>query len=93
MAKKINSVKKTDYYSLFVLGGIFFFVGLFINLYGLMALGIVFLISGITNKNQWYENKSSWVNLNSKQKRKLILTLILIFLVTLVLLILIRFFY
>jgi uncharacterized membrane protein YphA (DoxX/SURF4 family) len=55
----MKTKNKTDYYNLFVLGCIFFFTGLFTQLYALMGLGFVFIISGFTNKNQWYKNPNS----------------------------------
>lgn len=83
--RKMKTKNKTDYYNLFVLGCIFFFTGLFTQLYALMGLGFVFIISGFTNKNQWYKNPNSWVNLNKKQKNniKIILIIILVLLIIL----------
>ena len=63
--KKNGQTFKTDYRSLFVLGIIFMGAGVTLaisidnpGMYGMTALGFVYLIAGLANRDKWENNQS-----------------------------------
>ncbi|OQY30914.1 MAG: hypothetical protein B6243_09395 [Anaerolineaceae bacterium 4572_5.2] len=64
---------KPDYRTMFILGAIWFPLGIALENPGSWGLGIVFMIAGLVNKDKWKEEKK-WSDLTSEeQKIKLIL--------------------
>ncbi|MFH1455380.1 MAG: hypothetical protein ABIF40_00335 [archaeon] len=70
--------REPDYYSFFILGIIWTVIGIPLDNFALSAIGIIFLIIGLANKNKWKKNKRTWKKLNKKEKRvRIIITVIL----------------
>ncbi len=66
----------TDYYALFMMGIIWFVIGLPTGIFALWGLGLVFMTAGLVNKNKWKKNRTSWKKM-SKGQRKLMIALII----------------
>ena len=60
---------KTDYYALFTMGIIWTAIGIPLKNYALSVMGIIFLIVGLVNKKKWKENRRTWKDLDSKEKK------------------------
>lgn len=56
-----------DYYTLFILGLVFFVIGIAAEIPVMWILGIIFFILGITNKDKWKRKKNLG---NNEQKTK-----------------------
>jgi len=77
-----GKIRPPDYYAFFIMGIIWLALGLPLKNYTLSAMGIVFTIVGLVNKDKWKENRQSWETLTPIEKRwKIILIAILSFLV------------
>lgn len=66
---------EVDYYSLFIMGLIFLPFGIMLavstdnlGLFGIAALGLIYLITGLKNKNKWKKPKK-WNQLNKEEKK------------------------
>jgi predicted membrane channel-forming protein YqfA (hemolysin III family) len=62
--KKSGREPRTDYCALFIMGVIFIGAGVSLavsidnpGMYGLTALGVIYMIAGITHRDQWENNK------------------------------------
>lgn len=62
-----------DYYLFFILGIIWTGVGVSLSTttgnYGILIIGITFLVLGLVNKDKWKTNKKSWDKLNTRKKK------------------------
>ena len=68
--KKMNQEKKEiDYFILFVLGIIWLPAGISAENYILSLMGLIFILTGILNKNKWKKPEDNWKNLTLNQKR------------------------
>ncbi|MFH1667433.1 MAG: hypothetical protein ABH884_00210 [Candidatus Komeilibacteria bacterium] len=65
---KKNKKQKPDYYALFTMGIIWTALGVPLKNYAISAVGIVFLIIGLANKDKWKDNRHSWDKLDKNQK-------------------------
>ena len=74
----IFSVRKkrrpVDYYNLFIIGIIWAGVGIPLKNFALSAIGIIFMIIGLTHKNEWKKNRKRWKDLNKNER---ILTIVI----------------
>lgn len=66
-----------DYYTLFVLGLVFFVIGIISEIPVMWILGIVFFILGIVNKDKWKRRKT-WETMNKKQKKLSVILMIVL---------------
>ena len=67
-----------DYYNLFITGIIWTAIGIPLELWPLVAIGIPFMLAGIIHKKEWKETHKKWNQLDDKtRKRKLWILLIL----------------
>ena len=90
VAKK-NARKPTDYYALFVMGAIWFPIGLFMlfmdkgNSIGFLfaALGFIYFVMGLAHKKEWKKNHKTWKQLNKKEIKFKITIMVILGLVVL----------
>ena len=71
---------KVDYYSLFLMGIIWLAVGIPLDMTALWALGVVFFIIGLANKDKWKKNRTDWKKITKKQKNILYISIAMLFL-------------
>ena len=80
----IVSIRKkkrpVDYYNFFIMGIIWAGAGIPLKNFALSAMGIIFMILGLVNKDKWKQNRRKWKDL-TKGERKI--TLIIMFLLLL----------
>jgi len=64
--------RPTDYYAFFMIGLIWTIVGLpmYYNEgnFAFIAMGVVFLVLGLANKDKWEKNRVRWGDLNKNEK-------------------------
>jgi prepilin signal peptidase PulO-like enzyme (type II secretory pathway) len=66
----LNTKKRPpDYYNLFVIGLVWTAIGIPMENYVLSALGLIFLVTGLSHKKSWEKNRRSWGALDEKEKR------------------------
>ncbi|OGF24998.1 hypothetical protein A2331_00405 [Candidatus Falkowbacteria bacterium RIFOXYB2_FULL_34_18] len=73
-----GKIKKQDpdYRAFFIMGITWIPVGIVINNYGISAMGLIFMITGLVNKDKW--KKQKWSELSDEKKRlKLLIILFL----------------
>jgi hypothetical protein len=76
--------RPTDYYSLFVIGLVWFAIGLPLRNFVLGALGFIFMITGLVNRKKWGKNRKTWrVLTKSERKIRIIIITVLIVLIVL----------
>jgi len=78
--KKGEGKHKVDYYSLFFMGLVWTLIGILINNFILISLGILFLIVGLINKEKWKKNKPDWSKITKSQKIILYIAFAMLFL-------------
>ena len=71
---------KVDYYSLFLMGVIWIAVGIPLDMTVLWALGIVFFIAGVVNKDKWKKNRMDWKKVTKRQRKILYVATAMLFL-------------
>lgn len=59
---------KPDYYSFFIIGIIWFIFGIPLKSYTFSAMGLVFMIIGLANKDKWKENRRTWDNMDKQER-------------------------
>jgi len=64
-----------DYYGIFIIGLIWFPVGLLMKNTGFGIIGLVFLIIGLINKEKWNQKKCEWKKMSSKEQKNKIVTI------------------
>ena len=74
--------KEVDYYAIFTLGIIFTPVGIAVKNPGMWALGLVFMIIGLVNRDKWKQKK--WSELSEKQKKDKTIAIIVLGILALV---------
>ena len=75
---KRKTKRPPDYYSFFILGLIWLVIGIPFKNYVLFAMGLVFTIAGLVNKNKWKKNRVHWKDLTKSEKKlRLAITIIL----------------
>lgn len=57
-----------DYYSLLVIGIVWFAVGLPLNNFGLSGMGAIFVVVSLANRDRWGEGQKSWGLMDTKEK-------------------------
>jgi len=82
--KKSNKEFKPDYYTLFIMGMIWFPLGIPLKNYFLSVMGLVFFAVGLANKDKWKENRKNWNDLNDKEKKQRMLIMSILGIVVLV---------
>jgi len=76
--------RKVDYYSLFVMGIIWFPLGIVFENSLFFILGLLFMVTGLANKDKWEKNSVTWNQLTKKEKiARIIIIGVLILLVIL----------
>jgi hypothetical protein len=60
----------TDYYSLFIIGVVWLFLGMASRLLSFIILGLAFSAIGLANKSKWEKNKIAWSELGKEEKRR-----------------------
>ena len=58
-----------DYYAFFIMGIIWLIFGLPLKNYTLSAMGVVFTIAGLVNKDKWEQNRQRWETLSPGEKK------------------------
>lgn len=58
-----------DYYNFFIMGIIWAGAGVPLKNYALSAMGIIFLIVGLVNKDKWKKNHKTWKQLTEEEKK------------------------
>ncbi|MFC1728620.1 hypothetical protein ACFLZ7_04105 [Nanoarchaeota archaeon] len=66
-----------DYYNLFIIGLVWFVIGIPLGNSVLWMLGLVFMIVGLSHKKEWKKNRRKWKDLK-KGERKLVLGITII---------------
>lgn len=74
---KPKKKRPADFYSLFIIGLIFFVVGFPLGNIGLWGLGAIFVVIGAMNRRSWKKNQSSWEDFGEKEKKACLLLLVL----------------
>ncbi len=69
--------RPVDYYNFFVIGMIWAVIGIPLHNYVLTIIGIVFMVTGLVNKDKWESNRRTWKDL-PKGERKLVMWLTII---------------
>jgi len=82
--KKNKKDIKIDYKTLFIIGITWLAVGLPFENYALSAMGGVFLVVGIANKDKWEENEKKWGNLSDEEKKTKITLIVVLSILVLV---------
>lgn len=67
---------KPNYYNIFMLGIVFFVLGLIIKITVFWILGIVYMVIGGAHRNQWKKNRKTWKKM-SKNKRKIFIGVVI----------------
>ncbi len=76
--------KKTpqDYYTMFIMGIVWFVLGLPMKSYLISIIGLVLMIIGFKNKDKWKKNRQKWNRFPKKEKWvRIILSFVLGFLI------------
>lgn len=81
MARKSGKKQPVDYYTFFIMGIIWVPCGVAIGNWGLVGMGIVFMIMGLVHKDEWKKNHKGWKDFDSKEKKLKILILLVLGLV------------
>lgn len=77
--KKKSKIKRPpDYYMHFTLGIMWIAIGIIMNNYLLIILGIPLTISGIIHKNKWKQNRVTWNILSDEEKKMKLLVVTLL---------------
>ena len=63
-----NKGLPTNYRAMFIVGIASIPLGISTENYAFMAIGIVFMVLGLKNKNKWKESSIEWSELSSKDK-------------------------
>ncbi|MDD5071918.1 MAG: hypothetical protein PHQ42_04255 [Patescibacteria group bacterium] len=72
-----GKMRPPDYYAFFIMGIIWLACGLPLKNYALSAMGAIFTIIGLANKDKWEENRQRWGDLTPEEKKwKIILIII-----------------
>lgn len=81
---KISKKEKyrPDYYAFFIMGIIWFPIGLVINNTVFWVLGLILAILGLSNRNKWKKHKTKWSKVDKESK--ILLLAIMFFLILLV---------
>jgi len=75
---KKGEINSPDHYTLFIIGVVWFPLGIVFNNPVLWILGLVFLTAGLLNKKKWKKNRKKWEDLDKKEKRiKIVLIIFL----------------
>ena len=72
-----------DYYNLYIIGMVWFVIGIPLKNSVLWMMGLVFMIAGLVHKKDWKKNRRRWKDLDKDQR--LIVAIIMILLGILVL--------
>ncbi|MAG11025.1 hypothetical protein CMI44_01810 [Candidatus Pacearchaeota archaeon] len=65
-----------DYCSFFIMGVIWFAVGILFKNYILFTVGLIFTIVGLVHKKNWKKNRLRWSDLDKKEKKWRIILMI-----------------
>ena len=70
VAVYIRRKKKTppDYYNLFIIGMIWFAIGIPLGNLVLWMVGLVFMLAGLIHKKDWRKNKRRWKDLDRNER-------------------------
>jgi len=60
---------KTDYYNLFIIGIIWFVIGLPLDNSILWVLGLIFMVVGLIHKKDWKKNRRTWKDLDERERK------------------------
>jgi hypothetical protein len=82
--KNSKGAHKPDYYTFFVMGIIWFPFGVIFDMPVFYILGLVFMLSGIVNKDKWKENHKAALINKKPLKVMLLIGLALFFLLGLI---------
>ncbi|MDP2628453.1 MAG: hypothetical protein Q8P15_00980 [Nanoarchaeota archaeon] len=69
--------KKVDYHALFIMGVIWFLVGVIMGNNFFAGIGLTFMVIGLVENSKWEENKKNWNRIDKHQK-KLVLAMIIV---------------
>jgi len=78
LIKKSKKKQEPDYYTLFVMGIIWFITGILLNNPALWALGLIFFAVGLSNCKKWNKNRKEWKQLDKKERLLLVTILIVL---------------
>lgn len=67
-----------DYYVFFIMGLIWFPIGLATGNSPLWIMGVVFLTIGLANKNKWEKNRKKWSKMGPAERKLMIITMIVL---------------
>ncbi len=74
--------RPVDYYNFFIIGTIWFVIGLPTGNFSLWAIGLLFIITSLVHRKDWKKNRRRWKDLSKKEKNiSLIITILLAILV------------
>jgi len=69
VSKKKIKYREPDYYSIFLVGLIWFAIGIPLDNSALWVIGLILLIWGLVNKKKWEKNRVRWENLTKFEKK------------------------
>lgn len=77
LIKRKGKYHPADYYTFFVMGLVWFPLGIAMNNYVLSIIGLTLMVIGLINKDKWKQNRRSWDKMD-KDERKLMMAIIII---------------
>lgn len=73
-----DKVTPTDYYTLFILGLVWFILGLITKNIPLISLGLIFIAFGWMKQDKWKKNRFDPNKLNKKERKIWVMTIIIL---------------
>lgn len=64
-----NKKRKKDYFSIFIIGLIWFVIGIPSKSYFFIIVGAFYLVWGVAHRKEWKKNRFDWGKLSKKQKK------------------------
>jgi len=61
--------RRADYYNFFMMGIIWLGAGIPLKMYPLSAMGLIFMILGLSHKKDWKKNHLDWTDLSDEEKK------------------------
>lgn len=70
--------RPVDYYSLFIIGVIWFIFGIASGNSMFWIMGLAFMVIGLINKDKWEKNRRRWDKMDKDEKRLMIIIMVIL---------------